>query len=223
MKHLRFPIPLSIAVFLALTLGGTYWVRKGLLERAMRSALETDDEAMVGSLLEFWPCPVNAAIMPYRWEPGAASAPDYVTEREVSPLQWAMDTNRSDIAIRCVQRGAGTEVADSVGRTPLNLAVQKGNRELVRALLDHGADPNAADSHDYTPLHVAAWQGEPAIVELLLNAGAEVNGKTDGETPLCRARVARAREPKADYGLKVNQPEVWDEVIRILLEHGAKE
>ncbi len=37
MRRLRLPIPISIVLFLALTLAGTYYVRKGLLEQAMSS------------------------------------------------------------------------------------------------------------------------------------------------------------------------------------------
>ena len=54
MRLRKFIPPMSILLFLLLTLAGAYYVRRGMLERAMLSAMEIDDNATVQSLLNSW-------------------------------------------------------------------------------------------------------------------------------------------------------------------------
>jgi ankyrin repeat protein len=96
------------------------------------------------------------------------------------------------------------------GRTPLHWASQnphfKGG-SVPRLLLEHGADIYAQGDDGWTPLHVAALvDGALEVVRLLLEHGADVEVKNEeGKTTL---QVAAARG--------------YDEVVKLLREHGAK-
>ncbi len=101
MRRWRFPIPLSIVVFLALTLAGTYWVRKTLLERAMSKALDLGDAAMILKLAAGRPSPVNVR--------GADGQ---------TPLIWAVKTEDLEAARLFLRRGADVNAPNDNGRTP---------------------------------------------------------------------------------------------------------
>jgi ankyrin repeat protein len=89
-----------------------------------------------------------------------------------------------DFAAWLIDQGAGMEVADDHGRTPLLLVAREtGSVPMARLLIDRGADVNARDRHGDTPLRLAAWRGFEPLVDLLLDSGAvvgdaaaEVNG-----------------------------------------------
>ena len=57
------------------------------------------------------------------------------------------------------ENGADIEAKNSVGDTPLHLAVQQGNVGMVKALPDNGADIEAKNSSN-TPLQVAIIEKE---------------------------------------------------------------
>ncbi|MCY4543408.1 MAG: ankyrin repeat domain-containing protein, partial [Rhodobacteraceae bacterium] len=88
---------------------------------------------------------------------------------------------------RCLDAGAGPNVRDAYGWTPLHFAAWYSEAPaVVQVLLSAGADLNAGDKNDSTPLHFAAAFSEaPAVVQALLNAGADPNvRREDGWTPL---------------------------------------
>lgn len=88
MRRLRVPILLSIVLFLALTLGGTYFVRKGILERALANAITVGDARTIESLLNSWPCPLDA-----RGDQGS------------DLLLWAEDQDEFEVARLCIEKG----------------------------------------------------------------------------------------------------------------------
>jgi hypothetical protein len=67
----------------------------------------------------------------------------------------------------------GADTVDSLGRTPLIMAVLSGNVRAVRALLRGGADPNHITQSGWTPLLYAARAGTRALLDTLLLAGAD--------------------------------------------------
>ncbi|CAH0746754.1 unnamed protein product [Diatraea saccharalis] len=67
-----------------------------------------------------------------------------------------------------LRRGAGVNVQDDNGYTPLHHACLNGHKEIVRLLLSVDASPCVVDKKGATPLHLAAWKGDSKIVAMLL-------------------------------------------------------
>ena len=130
--------------------------------------------------------------------------------------------------------GADVNTKDSIGTTPLFLAVTKGQKEIVELLIAEGADVNAQRGDGKTPLdwaitykqtenadllrkhggksgaefsnHIAAAFGNIEAVKQHLAAGADVNAKNvEGETPL-------------DWAIGSDETETAD----LLRKHGGK-
>ena len=62
---------------------------------------------------------------------------------------------------------------NSVGQTPLHLAVAASNEGLVKELVDRGADLDILDVCGQTPLSVAVDSCDHDIIKLLLSNGAD--------------------------------------------------
>jgi ankyrin repeat protein len=167
-ERIGFLAPASILLFIALTLAGTYCVRKIILERHMVAAMQLDDVDTMMVLAGSWPSPLNA-----RDEDGA------------TPLHLAAFTGRSDLARRLLSRGADVNAKDSLAWTPLHYAAQQHSKELTELLIAVGADVNARNSLGRSPLHVAVQWGADAIVEFLAAKGADLAARDhEGRTPL---------------------------------------
>ncbi|PQE14382.1 multiple ankyrin repeats single kh domain-containing protein [Rutstroemia sp. NJR-2017a BBW] len=88
----------------------------------------------------------------------------------------------------------------------LTAAAYDGTLDILKLLLDHGADVN---SEDGWALQTAAAEGHVDIVKELLIRGANVNARTSNPNFPQRTALYGACE----LG--------WDEIVDILLEHGA--
>jgi ankyrin repeat protein len=88
----------------------------------------------------------------------------------------------------------------------LKIPTEKVNVQFVRELLSQGADKNYIDSQGLSPLHLASKNGLTEVAILLCIYSAEVNAKDCIQqwTPLHYA---------CDEG--------YDEIVRVLVEHGA--
>mmetsp|Transcript_19223 Transcript_19223/g.39726 ORF Transcript_19223/g.39726 Transcript_19223/m.39726 type:complete len:310 (-) Transcript_19223:375-1304(-) len=84
-----------------------------------------------------------------------------------------------------VQLGADVNAGQSIGITPLLVAVSQAPVEISQYLLEQGANANVS-SNGTTVLHVATVYGRLDVVRLLLRFGACPNTarKKDGTTPL---------------------------------------
>ncbi|XP_060806287.1 uncharacterized protein LOC106140771 isoform X2 [Amyelois transitella] len=67
-----------------------------------------------------------------------------------------------------LRRGAGVNVQDDNGYTPLHHACLHGRKEIVRLLLAADASPCVVDKKGATPLHLAAFKGDSDVVAMLL-------------------------------------------------------
>ncbi|XP_075981966.1 uncharacterized protein LOC142980456 isoform X2 [Anticarsia gemmatalis] len=67
-----------------------------------------------------------------------------------------------------LRRGAGPNVQDDNGYTPLHHACLNGHRDIVRMLLGIDASPCVLDRKGATPLHLAAFKGDADVVRMLL-------------------------------------------------------
>jgi len=132
-------------------------------------------------------------------------------------LSWerAMFTNDIAEVKRLIQSGTNINENQKWGRkmTPLVMAITADSPELANFLLDHGANPNIADVDGSTPLMWAiidGGDGNVDLVQTLVAKGADVNARDNhGGTPLMLARGLGSA--------------VATNVVKILLEHGAKE
>jgi len=199
MPRLRLLIPpISILLVIALTLVGAYVVRKQALERAMVDAMKTGDEEMVRALLDSWPCPVNVVCIKDTrhgtWD--------------LTPLVWAIDARREDLALLALARGADLNRRGENPWTPVCWAANNNEREVVRALLDRGADPNTAwGSVDKGGSYVWAmdFRMDNEVVALLLAKGLD----------------PRRRDPDKRTLLHFVAMSGDCESARLLLSHGA--
>lgn len=179
MRPLKFPIPLSILLFLAFVLAGTYYLRLQILERHLAAAMEGDDEASVLELVDSFPCPLSARDKDGR-----------------TVLHWAAGKGRRDLVERYLARGADMRAKDTEGRSALQHAALNGNKETVVFLVDKGAEVDAKDTNGQTPLHWGAGGGNKDVVEFLVGRGADVNARDSSTrlTPLHQAAISGSAE-----------------------------
>ncbi len=105
-----------------------------------------------------------------------------------SPLWFAAEHGRTDVAALLIEKGAEVNDTDRQGAFPLLAAACSGAGDLVTLLADKGADMKMALPDGQTPLMCAAREGHSEAVRMLLERGAVVNARAkDGSTALTAA------------------------------------
>lgn len=105
----------------------------------------------------------------------------------LTPLHIAAARGHNDCVLSLIKAGAGAGVnlPERDGDTPLHLACRANHLTCARLLIQHGADVNRARHNRNTPLHTAAWNGHQKCVDILLSHGADpFLRSSDGSTAL---------------------------------------
>jgi ankyrin repeat protein len=157
-----------------------------------------------------------------------------------SPLHCASFYGHSTIARVLLEHGADVNIKAMSGRTPLRaLSESTGNLEVAQMLLERGADPNARCLEEKDSLYMALERGTPGLAQLLLKHGADPNARGFDRQTLLHVfsrngnwKVARellkldvdinSRDNQSRTPLQVALEEGGDEVVQLLLEHGAE-
>jgi hypothetical protein len=138
-------------------------------------------------------------------------------------------------------KGANLNTADSLGNTPLKLAIQWHHTEAARLIIDSGkADLNAKDSEGKTPLIVALTVGEKEIAEALIAKGVDIKAKDKNDVTALNAALRMGQVEVAttliEKGVDVNagdktgqtpltlaQQRGMTDIVALLKQKGAKE
>ena len=102
-----------------------------------------------------------------------------------SPLHWAAEHGRTEIARLLIDKGADVNFRSEIYGTPLMVASYRGHKDMVRLLLEKGANPAAADTYGKTAQNYAQEYQFAEIVRILKEAT---------PTPPPAAKVAPAGE-----------------------------
>ena len=95
---------------------------------------------------------------------------------------YGWDTTSLDLLLRY---GANIEATTTLGRTPLDSAVEEDNHLMVSGLLERGANINARTPNGWTCLHRALYSRSHNSLRILLdNTGLRYNVKLDNGTTL---------------------------------------
>jgi ankyrin repeat protein len=100
----------------------------------------------------------------------------YINAKDIrtnTALHYAAANDRPRLVQFLLQRGAGLEVTDSSGMTPLADATKAASLEALKLLLEAGASTEAKDRRGRLPLTSAIYSEEAAVVQLLLDWGAK--------------------------------------------------
>ncbi len=98
-------------------------------------------------------------------------------------LSVVLSKTSGEILKALVTAGAGLEVKNNAGETPILTAASALNMAGVKALINAGADKNAVNKNNETVLFAFARKGERGIVKDLIEAGVDASVKNnDGQT-----------------------------------------
>lgn len=133
-----------------------------------------------------------------------------VAEGDGTALIGAAKGGHIEMVRFLISRGADVNLASIGDGNPLIVASEGGHHDIVKLLLDEGAEINTIVEGDENPLIQAAWNGHRKVVDLLINRGADVNARAWERGEL--------RTP-----LRMAKKEGHDEIVRMLIDAGARE
>jgi ankyrin repeat protein len=137
---------------------------------------------------------------------GAQVPPSAIERAQYTGLFAAATYGDVAAIARLAPNGAGVDVRDTHGRTPLHVAAYAGQREAMRALVDAGADPNALEHDRYDIVTIPAVANDVPTLRAALDLGGRatnVTSRYDGTALIAAAHLGH------------------DEVVRTLVRAGA--
>ena len=146
-------------------------------------------------------------------------------ENDLSPLEYALATDKDQVAELLMRNRANVNRRPKGGLSSLSFAAGGGKHEMVHSLLLQGARPNDADSTGTTPLILAAARGDTNIVKQLIGAGANPNQEDSrGLTASDEARFMGNSESFAllQSGVGKERPECRQQGNPMSLEESLK-
>jgi ankyrin repeat protein len=173
------------------------------------------------------------------WETQITSEPrvQYRPTGGLTPLLYAARAGCLGCVKAMVEAGADKDRPNPDGMTPMIMALDNGYPAVAHYLLDRGANPLTWDWWGRTPLYVAvtmrggldsrAGSRTPeslAFIKALLAAGVNVNAQLAFKEPSRGGRDNRFRDDLLTTGATplLRAAQTFDnEVVRLLLEHGA--
>ena len=173
------------------------------------------------------------------WETQITSEPrvQYRPTGGLTPLLYAARAGCLDCVTAMLDAGADKDRPNPDGMTPMIMALDNGYPAVALYLLERGANPLTWDWWGRTPLYVAvtmrggldsrAGSRTPeslAFIKALLAAGVNVNAQLAFKEPSRGGRDNRFRDDLLTTGATplLRAAQTFDnEVVRLLLEHGA--
>jgi TolB-like protein len=115
-----------------------------------------------------------------------------------SPLHWAADHGRTEIARLLIDKGADVNFQSEIYGTPLMVASYRGHKDIVKLLLEKGANAVAIDAYGKTALNYAQEYQFAEIVRMLKEASPPppaVTGAPGGEQGIAGAPMHAKAAP----------------------------
>ncbi len=159
-------------------------------------------------------------------QPSGRALVDSVTLDEPEQVAWLLTLK------------VHTEQRDSLGRTPLRIAIEQGRQDFVTSLLAAGADVNATTTDGTSPLAAALGAGESQMTRELIAAGASPSARMaggekilpwcirNGRPDFAREMIAQGADPhlKDDAGIPLLHIAIaagQKDLVEALIAHGA--
>ena len=108
----------------------------------------------------------------------ADTASALTEHRGRTPLHWAADQGRDEVAALLIEYKADISARSTTGRSPLQDALWRNHPSFAQLLIEHGADVHNKDDEDMTALHEASQKGMLPIVKLMVERGADIDALT---------------------------------------------
>lgn len=142
-------------------------------------------------------------------------------------LHVAAGAGHTDIVQMLIEAGASTRVTDSIGRTPLDYAMESGYVETAKLLAaEQGLDAAAVEAKSLdSGLHNVVLNLYAGIVsvsklENFLSSGANPNSEASSGVSVFAQAVDFAQKAKQTDSPALSREE-WFRVLRLMLDHGA--